>query len=79
MKDLPELLHARRHLVGAIFLSLTAFFALELRHLDIATQFRDLYPQNSEAIRLLDKYPAFGSPFTETILIKVRHETSLTR
>jgi uncharacterized protein len=24
-------------------------------------------------VRLLDKYPAFGSPFTEAILIKVRH------
>lgn len=73
MRDLPAWLYDRRHWAGAIFLIVTALFAYELRNLDIATQFRDLYPQNSEAIRLLDKYPAFGSPFTETILIKVKH------
>ena len=55
------------------FLAITAFFALQLRNLDIATRFRDLYPQNSEAIQLLTKYPAFGSPFTVTILIRSRH------
>jgi predicted RND superfamily exporter protein len=73
MRDLPARLYARRHWAGAIFLIITAFFAFELRNLEIATQFHDLYPQNSEAVRLLEKYPAFGSPFTETILMKVKH------
>jgi predicted RND superfamily exporter protein len=73
MRDLPAWLYARRHWAGAAFLIITAFFAFELHNLEIATQFHDLYPQNSEAVRLLEKYPAFGSPFTETILIKVKH------
>lgn len=73
MRDLPGWLYARRHWAAGVFLIITAFFVLELRNLEIATRFHDLYPQNSEAVRLLEKYPAFGSPFTETILIKVKH------
>src|SRR5271170_2861124 len=73
MRNLPASLYAKRHVVMLAFLAITAFFALQLRNLDIATRFRDLYPQNSEAIKLLTKYPAFGSPFTVTILVRSRH------
>lgn len=73
MRDLPDWLYARRHWVAAVFLIVTACFVVELRNLEIATRFHDLYPQNSEAVHLLEKYPAFGSPFTETIVIQVKH------
>lgn len=53
-------------------LLLTAFFAWEMRHLDISTSFRDLYPSNHPHTSLFEKYPGFGSPLTVSLVVQVK-------
>ena len=65
------------HRLGAVIavVLLTAFFAWEVKHLDISTRFSDLYPRNHPYIKTFEKYPAFGSPFTISLVIEVKNGT----
>ena len=50
----------------------TAFFAWQLRNLEISTHFRDLYPTKHPHVQLFEKYPGFGSPFTVSLVVQVK-------
>jgi predicted RND superfamily exporter protein len=54
---------------------LTAFFAWHVKHLDISTRFSDLYPRNHPYVKIFEKYPSFGSPFTVSIVIEAKKGT----
>jgi predicted RND superfamily exporter protein len=75
MKRWAEWLYDHRLGVTALVVLLTAFFAWEVKHLDISTRFSDLYPRNHPYIKLFEKYPAFGSPFTVTVVIEAKKGT----
>lgn len=75
MRQFADLLYRYRYTLLAAFLAITAVFGWQLRHLVIGTVFSDLYPENSEAVRILEKYPAFSSPLTVSLAIQVKHGT----
>lgn len=75
MKRWAEWLYDHRLGVTALVVLLTVFFAWEVKHLDISTRFSDLYPRNHPYIKLFEKYPAFGSPFTVTVVIEAKKGT----
>jgi predicted RND superfamily exporter protein len=67
-----EWLYDHRVSAGVIILVVTAFFGWQIRHLDIATYFRDLYPTNHPHTKLFEKYPAFGSPLTVSLVVQAK-------
>ena len=75
MKRWAEWLHEYRLAASIVVILLTVFFAWELKHLDISTRFSDLYPRNHPYIKTFEKYPAFGSPFTVSLVIEVKKGT----
>src|SRR5213594_3013781 len=54
---------------------LTVFFAWEVKHLEISTHFSDLLPRNHPYVKIFEKYPTFGSPFTVSLVIEVKRGT----
>lgn len=70
-----EWLYDHRVSLGAAILLVTIFFGWQIRHLDIATYFRDLYPTDHPYTKLFEKYPAFGSPLTVSLVVQVRKGT----
>ena len=75
MKRWAERLYDHRLGAAIAVVLLTAFFAWEVKHLDISTRFSDLYPRNHPYIKIFEKYPAFGSPFTISLVIEVKKGT----
>ena len=75
MKRWAELLYDYRLAGTIVVFLLTAFFAWEVKHLDISTRFSDLYPRNHPYIKIFEKYPSFGSPFTVSLVIEVKNGT----
>src|SRR5207249_8956503 len=43
--------------------------------LDISTRFSDLYPRNHPYVQTFEKYRAFGSPFTNSLVVEVNNGT----
>ncbi len=72
MKRWAERLYDYRSAAMIVVVLLTAFFAWEVKHLDISTRFSDLYPRNHPYIKTFEKYPAFGSPFTVSLVVGVK-------
>src|SRR5919109_39859 len=72
MKSWAEWLYDHRLGATVLVLLLTAFFAWQVKHLDISTRFSDLYPRKHPYIKTFETYPAFGSPFTISIVIEVK-------
>jgi predicted RND superfamily exporter protein len=75
MKRWAEWLYDHRLGATILVVLLTAFFAWEVKHLDISTRFSDLYPRNHPYIKIFEKYPAFGSPFTISLVIEAKKGT----
>lgn len=75
MKTYAEWLYDHRFGATVLLVIVTAFFAWEVKHLDISTRFSDLYPRNHPYIKTFETYPAFGSPFTISIVIEVKKGT----
>ncbi|MBI4528588.1 MAG: MMPL family transporter [Deltaproteobacteria bacterium] len=75
MRKWADWLYDHRLAAGAAILLLTLFFAWEVKNLDISTRFSDLYPRNHPHTKLFEKYPAFGSPFTVSLVIQVKKGT----
>jgi predicted RND superfamily exporter protein len=75
MNRWAEQLYDYRRAAIILVVLLTAFFAWEVKHLDISTRFSDLYPRNHPYIKIFEKYPAFGSPFTVTIVVEAKKGT----
>ena len=75
MKRWAEWLYDHRLGAAIAVVLLTVFFAWEVKHLDISTRFSDLYPRNHPYIKTFEKYPAFGSPFTISLVIEVKKGT----
>lgn len=75
MKRWAEWLYDYRLAATIVVILLTVFFAREVKHLDISTRFSDLYPRNHPYIKIFEKYPAFGSPFTVSLLVEVKKGT----
>ncbi len=75
MRRWAERLYDYRMAATIVVVLLTAFFAWEVKHLDISTRFSDLYPRNHPYIKIFEKYPAFGSPFTVTLVVEVKKGT----
>ncbi|HEV8720169.1 MAG TPA: MMPL family transporter [Candidatus Binatia bacterium] len=75
MRLWAERLYYYRLAATIVVALLTVFFAWEVKHLDISTRFSDLYPRNHPHIKVFEKYPAFGSPFTVSIVIEVKKGT----
>src|SRR3972149_10493448 len=75
MRRWAERLYDYRMAATIVVVLLTAFFAWEVKHLDISTRFSDLYPRNHPYIKILKKSPAFGSPFTVTLVVEVKKGT----
>ncbi len=72
MKRWAEWLYDHRVAVGAVILVVTAFFASQMRHIDITTNFRDLYPKSHPHTDLLQKYPAYGSPLAVSLVVQAK-------
>jgi len=72
MKRWAERLYDHRVAVGAVILVVTAFFASQMRRIDITTNFRDLYPKSHPHTDLFEKYPAFGSPLTVSLVVQAK-------
>ena len=75
MKRWAERLYDYRLAATIVVTLLTLFFAWEVRHLDFSTRFSDLYPRNHPYVKVFEKYPAFGSPFTISLVIEVKKGT----
>lgn len=75
MKRWAERLYDYRMAATIVVVLLTAFFVWEVKHLDISTRFSDLYPRNHPYIKIFEKYPAFGSPFTVTLVVEAKKGT----
>jgi predicted RND superfamily exporter protein len=75
MRAWAEWLYDNRIVCGSTILLITIFFAWQLRYLEIATYFRDLYPINHPHTKLFEKYPKFGSPLTVSVLVQVKQGT----
>ena len=75
MRRWAERLYDYRMAATIVVVLLTAFFAWEVKHLDISTRFSDLYPRNHPYIKIFEKYPAFGSPFTVTLVVEAKKGT----
>jgi predicted RND superfamily exporter protein len=75
MKRWAERLYDYRLHASILVILITAFFAWEVKHLDISTRFSDLYPRNHSYIQTFEKYPAFGSPFTVSLVIEAKNGT----
>jgi uncharacterized protein len=75
MRRWAEWLYDHRLGAAIAVILLTAFFGWEVKHLDISTRFSDLYPRNHPYIKTFEKYPAFGSPFTISLVIEVKNGT----
>src|SRR3989304_258572 len=72
MRRLAEWLYRHRLAALISILLVTAFFVWEIRNLDISTHFRDLYPTRHPHLKLFEKYPEFGSPFTVSLVVQVK-------
>jgi predicted RND superfamily exporter protein len=72
MKRWAEWLYDYRHAATAVVILLTAFFAWQVKNLDVSTRFSDLYPRNHPYIQTFEKYPAFGSPFTISLVVEAK-------
>jgi predicted RND superfamily exporter protein len=75
MKRWAEWLYDHRTGATIAVVLVTAFFAWEVKHLDISTRFSDLYPRNHPYIKVFEKYPAFGSPFTVSLVVEAKKGT----
>src|SRR5689334_13266030 len=75
MKRYAEWLYDHRLGATILLVLVTAFFAWEVKHLDISTRFSDLYPRNHPYIETVEAYHAFGSPFTVSIVIEAKKGT----
>lgn len=75
MKRWSEWLYDHRLAATAVVILLTLFFAWQVKNLDISTRFSDLYPRNHPYIHTFEKYPAFGSPFTISLVVEARKGT----
>jgi predicted RND superfamily exporter protein len=75
MKTWAEWLYDHRLGTAVLVVVVTAFFAWEVKHLDISTRFSDLYPRNHPYVKVFEKYPAFGSPFTVSVVIEAKKGT----
>ena len=75
MRRWAEWLYNHRLAATIAILFVTLFFAWQVRNLDISTHFSDLYPRNHPYIKLFEKYPGFGSPFTVTLVIQAKKGT----
>jgi predicted RND superfamily exporter protein len=74
-----EWLYDYRVLVGSAILLLTAFLGCQIRNLGYATHVRDLYPADHPNTKLAEKYPAFGSPLTATLVVQVKNDSIYNR
>ena len=70
-----EWLYDHRPAAAIAILLVTAFFAWEVKHLDISTHFSDLYPKNHPFTKTVEKYPSFGSPFTISVVVQAKKGT----
>ncbi len=61
---------AHRWLSMFILVALTAFFASQLRNVELRTIFSDLLPSNHPFVQTYKDHPNFGNPLTVTIMIK---------
>src|SRR6266496_3135666 len=75
MKRWAEWLYDYRLAATIMVILLTFFFGWQLKHLDISTRFSDLLPRNHPYIQIFEKYPAFGSPFTISLVVEVKKGT----
>ena len=75
MERWAERLYDYRLQATILIILITAFFAWEVKNLDISTRFSDLYPRNHDYIQTFEKYPAFGSPFTVSLVIEAKNGT----
>lgn len=72
MRRWAEWLYRYRLVILVVILLVTGFFVWKLRDLDISTHFRDLYPRNHPYVKVFEKYPEFGSPFTVSLVVQVK-------
>jgi uncharacterized protein len=75
MRTYAEWLYDHRLGATVLLFVVTVFFGWQVKHLDISTQFSDLYPRNHPYIKTFETYPAFGSPFTISIVIEAKNGT----
>lgn len=75
MSDWAEQLYDHRRTVAISICVATAFFAVQIRDLDVSTQFSDLVPRNHPYAHLVEKYPGFGSPLTLSLVIQKKTGT----
>jgi predicted RND superfamily exporter protein len=75
MKRWAEWIYDHRTGATIAVVLVTAFFAWQVKHLDISTRFSDLYPRNHPYIKVFEKYPAFGSPFTISLVVEAKKGT----
>ncbi len=61
---------ARRGVVLALFVAITAFFAAGLPSVEIRTIFSDLLPADDPFVQTFKDHPGFGNPLTVTVMIK---------
>ena len=72
MRAWSEWLYEHRRAAGLVILLFTVFFAYQMRHLVVATQFRDLYPKDHPHTKLFEKYFQFGSPLSISLVVQVK-------
>ena len=72
MRRFAEWLYRYRLAALIIIIFGTVYFGWELENLDISTHFRDLYPRKHPYVKLFEKYPGFGSPFTVSLVVQVK-------
>ena len=54
----------------AVFVAITAFFAVGLRNVELKTIFSDLLPKDDPFVQVFKDHPNFGNPLTMTIMVK---------
>lgn len=64
---------AHRKVTAGLFVLVTAFFAVGLRHVELKTIFSDLLPKDDPYVQVFKAHPNFGNPLTVTIMLQARH------
>eukprot|EP00456_Euglypha_rotunda_P094205 TRINITY_DN9984_c0_g3_i1.p1 TRINITY_DN9984_c0_g3~~TRINITY_DN9984_c0_g3_i1.p1 ORF type:complete len:186 (-),score=60.80 TRINITY_DN9984_c0_g3_i1:11-568(-) len=54
----------------AVFIAITAFFAVGLRNVELKTIFSDLLPKDDPYVQVFKDHPNFGNPLTVTLMVK---------
>ena len=61
---------AHRRITTTLFVIVTVFFGVGLRHVELKTIFSDLLPKDDPYVKVFKDHPNFGNPLTVTIMVK---------